>query len=90
MPEKRTKDTEEVVSGVRRQVRALERRAVDEDPWVVADMLALRDEMEAAAVRTVGRLRETGYTWHDIGLSLGISAQTCHKRYGKKIGEREG
>jgi hypothetical protein len=84
---RRNKDTEEVVRGVRRQIRSLEKRAADEDPWVVDDMLKLRDELDAAAVRTVGVLRDKGYTWKDIGFSLGIGAITCHKRYAHRIGD---
>lgn len=87
---KRTKDTEEVVSGVARQIRSLEARAADEDPWTVAEMLRLRDDLDAAAVRTVGRLRDTGYTWNDIGLSLGITAMTAWKRYAAKIAPENG
>lgn len=77
------KTPEEMVAGVSRQIDGLERRARNEDPWMVADMLALAAKLEAAAVRTVGDLRDRGYTWNDIGLSLGISALTAYKRYGK-------
>lgn len=85
MAVKRMKETEEVVSGIRRQIRSLERRAAEEDPWTVDEMLRLRDELDAAAVRTVGRLRQTGYTWQDIGFAIGVSALTAHKRYASKI-----
>lgn len=85
MAAKRLKETEEVVSGIRRQIRSLERRAAEEDPWTVDEMLRLRDELDAAAVRTVGRLRQTGYTWHDIGFAIGVSPQTAFKRFAHKI-----
>lgn len=89
---RKVKDTEEVVGGVKRQIRSLERRAAEEDPWVIQEMLDLAAELEAAALRTVARLRavdpSTGkpaYTWDAIGFSLGITAITAHKRYAAKV-----
>jgi hypothetical protein len=84
---KRMKETEEVVSGIRRQIRSFEKRAADEDPWTVEEMISLRAELAAAEVRTVARLRQVGFTWADIGFSIGISAITAHKRYSHKIGK---
>lgn len=85
MTVKRAKETEECVSGIRRQIRAFEKRAADEDPWTVEEMINLRAELAAVEVRTVARLRHVGYTWNDIGLSIGVSAITAHKRYSHKI-----
>lgn len=79
------KDVEETVAGIRRQVRALEPRAADEDPWVVAEMLDIAAELEAAAARTVARLRAAGYTWTDIGFALGISRSGAYNRFAAKI-----
>lgn len=85
MRTKREKTTEEAISGIRRQMRSLEARAAYEDPWVVADMLALRDELDAMAVRTVGRMRGLGIGWDALGYSLGISAEQARKRFAPKI-----
>lgn len=84
-PTKRVKDVEEVIGGLARQVRAVEKRAGEEDPWAVAEMLRMRDELDAAVVRTVARLRDRGYTWKDIGFNMGIGPVTAHKRYAAKI-----
>jgi hypothetical protein len=82
---KRVKDTEEVVSGARRLMRGLEARARDEDPWVLGEMIAIRNELDEATVRVVKRLREVGYSWPDIAFSLNITADTAIKRYAKRI-----
>jgi hypothetical protein len=82
---KRVKDTEEVVSGARRLLRGLESRANDEDPWVLAEMIAIRNELDAATVRVVKRLREVGYTWPAIAFSLNVTPETAIKRYAKRI-----
>lgn len=88
---RREKTPEELVDGVRRQITALERRAVGEDPWMAAEMLTLADELKAAAVRVIAAYRkpdpETGkpaYRWADIGFSIGASEEACIKRYKKQ------
>lgn len=83
------KTNEEMIAGIRRQIKALEARARDEDPWVMAEMLGLAGELEDAATRTVGALRKAGYTWHDIGFELGLSRQATFNRFKHKIGKRE-
>jgi len=82
---KTRKDLEEVMSGLHRQVKAIKLRAMDEDPWAVAEMAQIAEEINAAVVEVVARLREVGYTWTDIGMAFGISATTACKRYERKI-----
>jgi hypothetical protein len=82
----RTYEAEDFVAVIGRHIGSLEELAAEEDPWTVAEMLRLAGELEAAAVRTVKRLRDTGYTWETIGTSLGISAGTAQVRYSRKIG----
>jgi hypothetical protein len=79
------KTTEEMVSGIRRQIKALEARAANDDPWVGADMATLATEMNDAVDRTVGRLRANGYTWSDIGFQFGgLSRQAAFNRWANK------
>jgi hypothetical protein len=86
---KRVKTPEETVDGVRRQVRSLERRAVDEDPWMMDEMFKMATEMETAAVRVMAALRAKGYSWNDIAASMETrpSAQTLIKRYAKRVAQ---
>lgn len=83
------KTNEELIEGVRRQIKALEARAAVEDPWVMAEMLGLARELEEASVRTVAALRKAGYTWSGIGYDLGLSRQATFNRFARKIKEME-
>jgi hypothetical protein len=56
----RTYEAEDFVAVIGRHIGSLEELAAEEDPWTVAEMLRLAGELEAAAVRTVKRLRDTG------------------------------
>jgi hypothetical protein len=91
--ERAPKTPEEVVSGLRRQVKSAEKRAVEEDPWMMTDMFDLAAEMEQAAVRVMAALRAKGYTWNDIAVSMNaasaerITGQTLIKRYAKRVAE---
>ena len=89
---RRFKDTDELVGGVRRQIRGLKFRAFDEDPWVVDDMLKLRAELDAAILEVIASYRAPGedgetpkYRWDDIGFALGITGAAACKRYAHKI-----
>jgi hypothetical protein len=79
------KETEELIAGIRRQVIGLEQRAAEDDPWVMAEMVNLSDELRFASVRVVAALRRAGYTWSAIGFELGLTRQAAFERYGKTI-----
>jgi hypothetical protein len=82
------KTTEEMVAGIRRQIRALETRAENDDPWVAADMATLATEMNTAVDRVVGCLRANGYTWTDIGFQFGLTKQAAFNRWANKVATR--
>lgn len=86
LPVLATNETEKMVTSIDRRLRDLEKLARDEDPWTLAEMIRLRNELDAMTVRTVARLRQVGYTWDAIGYNLKISGVTAHKRYARKIG----
>lgn len=79
---------EKLVGGIRRQVRALERQATVEDPWVAAELLKLADELTDAGHGAVKRLRLRGVRWEAIGYSLGISADAANKRHARWMNSR--
>jgi hypothetical protein len=76
-----------MIDGLRRQIKAVEKRAVSEDPWMAADMLGLAGQLEEATVRVIAAHRRNGYRWDDIGFSLGITGLTALKRYKKQADE---
>lgn len=83
---KRVRDTEQdMIPGIRRQVKALETRGHDEDPWVAVELMKIAAEAEAAAVRLIAHYRAEGYRWADIATSFGMTPQACCKKYEPKI-----
>lgn len=71
-------------------VRSVARRlAADEDEgenWELpelAELVALRNEAEAALAAGVHTLRRHGMSWADIGRELGCTRQAAHERFGK-------
>lgn len=81
----RTYEAEDFIAVIGRHIGSLETLAAVEDPWVVADMVRLQAELEAATVRTVRRMREAGYTWTDIGLNLGLDGIQTRNKFIRKI-----
>jgi DNA-directed RNA polymerase specialized sigma24 family protein len=63
--------------------------AVSSDPDVglraVAALRALAERLEVLQVQTA---RELGWSWQDIAERLGVTKQTVHRKYGRRLGRR--
>ena len=63
--------------------------AASSDPDVglraVAALRALAERLEVLQVQTA---RELGWSWQDIAERLGVTKQTVHRKYGKRLGRR--
>jgi DNA-directed RNA polymerase specialized sigma24 family protein len=63
--------------------------AASNDPDVglraVAALRALAEQLELLQVENA---RELGWSWQDIAVRLGVSKQTVHRKYGRRIGRR--
>jgi DNA-directed RNA polymerase specialized sigma24 family protein len=63
--------------------------ATSNDPDVglraVAALRALAERLETLQVQTA---RELGWSWQDIAERLGVTKQTVHRKYGRRIGGR--
>jgi hypothetical protein len=63
--------------------------AASNDPDVglraVAALRALAEQLELLQVENA---RELGWSWQDIAIRLGVSKQTVHRKYGRRIGRR--
>jgi len=61
--------------------------ATSHDPDVglraVAALRALTERLEILQVQTA---RELGWSWQDIAERLGVTKQTVHRKYGRRIG----
>ena len=63
--------------------------AASNDPEVglraVAALRALNERLEVLQVENA---RELGWSWQDIASRLGVTKQTVHRKYGRRIGRR--
>ncbi len=63
--------------------------ATSSDPDVglraVATLRALAERLEILQVQAA---RDLGWSWQDIAQRLGVTKQTVHRKYGRRIGGR--
>jgi DNA-directed RNA polymerase specialized sigma24 family protein len=63
--------------------------AASNDPEVgLRAVAALRALTERLEVLQVENARELGWSWQDIAVRLGVTKQTVHRKYGRRIGRR--
>jgi IS30 family transposase len=63
--------------------------AASNDPEVgLRAVAALRALTERLEVLQVENAREMGWSWQDIASRLGVTKQTVHRKYGRRIGRR--
>ncbi len=67
----------------RRIMRAYGRRVADRDIEGLAGLAALRTELDVQIADTAKALQAQGYSWAEIGRTLGISKQAAQQRFGK-------
>ncbi len=72
---------------MRRAIRAYARRVTAADPAVLAQMVALKEdldrELDQAITSAARSLRDQGYTWSEIGQEVGIAKQHAWRRWGQ-------
>jgi len=63
--------------------------AASQDPDVgLRAVAALRTLTERLELLQVGNARKLGWSWQQIADRLGVSKQTVHRKYGRRIGRR--
>lgn len=69
---------------MRRIVRAYGRRVAAGDIESLAELAAVRDELDDAICSAIRQLNgpEWRYSWAAIGRQLGMTRQAAHERYG--------
>jgi hypothetical protein len=70
-------ETHEFLKMLRRMVRAAGTRVGRADPEDLAELIAIRIDLDAAIQRAVDGLREDGFTWQSIGDATGTSRQAA-------------
>lgn len=82
---KRTRETPEYAAFCRRIIKSYAKRVADADEVDLGEMIAVRDEMDAAIQAAVDGLRARGESWAYIGAGLGTTRQAAQMRFGKRV-----
>lgn len=81
---KRVRETTEYAAFIRRALRAHGRRVAEADDADLAELVALRDELEAAiTVAVQGQKDGLGRSWAEVARGLGVSRQYAQRHYGQ-------
>lgn len=71
-------------TAVRRIIRAHGKTVGDTGgEWELAELVAVRDELEGAIAAAVSGLRDRGLSWSNVGDALGVTKSAAYQRYGK-------
>jgi hypothetical protein len=76
-------ENDEYAAFARRVLRAYARRVADGDVEALTLMLGLSAEIDTAIAQAVTGLKESGYSWAEIGSRLGITRQAAQQRWGR-------
>ena len=76
-------ETAEWLKMLSRMIRAAGRRVAEADEPELAQLVALRDQMEQALKFAIQGQRSQGKSWSHIGEVLGVSRQGAFQRYGR-------
>jgi hypothetical protein len=75
-------ENDEYAAFARRILRAYARRIAHGDIDALVLIANLGTDVENATRQAVIGLRESGYSWADIGLRLGVTRQAAQQRWG--------
>lgn len=75
-------ETTEYAAFCRRVIRAYGRRIEDADEVDLAEMIRVRDEMDAVIGKAV-RAQQARHSWAYVARGLGVSRQAAQMRYGR-------
>jgi hypothetical protein len=78
------------IDAVRRMIRAAGRRVAEADEFELAELLALRDEIDQAIQTAVDGQLATGRSWAQIAVATGTTRQAAHKRWGQSTSRVRG
>ncbi|ALX66335.1 hypothetical protein [Microbacterium sp. XT11] len=74
-------ETMSYLAMLRRMIRAAGRRVAEADEFELAELLALRAELDAAIAASVKGQHDNGRSWAEIGAAAGMSKQAAAKRW---------
>lgn len=78
-------ETPDFAAAVRRMIAAHGRRVADADPEDLAELMAMRDALDAAiAAAVAGQRANHGLSWTEIARGAGMTRQGAQQRWGRK------
>ncbi len=82
---RRERDTMDFIKAAERFIRAAGERVAEADEFELAELVALREPLEAAIRTAIRGQRRYGRSWAHIGAALGISRQAAQQTYGERL-----
>lgn len=79
---KRIRETPEMISAARRQLRALADRVTRGDVEDFAKLVTLADELDRVIGIAVAGLCDSGVSYGEIGRAIGVTRQAVRQRWG--------
>jgi len=70
-----------------RVLKAAGRRVGEGDVGALRDLVLLRQQLDDAILQAVAGLRDSGFTWQEIGDELGTTRQAAIMRWSRKVDE---
>lgn len=77
-------ETDQFLKFARRILRAAGKRVAEADEVELADLAALRTDVDNVIADAVDTWRKQGRSWATIGEALGMTKQGAQQRYGRK------
>lgn len=84
-PKSRTITPDDYLAMLRRFLRNAGEKVGTGDPEQIADLLALKDEIDKAAAIAIARQRRTGITWVSIGEALGVTKEAVIMKWKPRL-----
>lgn len=81
---RREVETTEFLAFLRRIIAAAARRVADSDEPELAELLAIRAEVDSAIAKAIRGQREQGKSWAAIAKATGTSRQGAFQRWGER------
>lgn len=78
----RVVEDDEYAAFLRRVIRAYSRRVASGNIEAITTLAALAGHLEDATRQAITGLRQSGYSWADIAMRLGITRQGAQQRWG--------